>query len=256
MVVATVAEPRFGALLAGLREARGWHRSILAEKAGLSYQSIRRYERDEHTPDRAAITKLAEVLGRHTLRPLLEAAGYPTEDIAEAGEAPPVRPTPASADSTRHTARSTRTPTHRRPATPAVRVGCAGRGLRTPPNRTAPRSGIAGGSWYPVAPLSPSRLPPSRRRYRPLQPPQRQLESLSALIACRSTLHIRTPVQIVVRYRPPARPDLLAAAPAPLGLSLLWPRLPNVRHRYATASIASTISRSWVLTRSRRSAAA
>jgi len=76
----------FGDILRELRLARGWERSILAEKASLSYESIRRYEDEKRRPDHESVVKLARVLGAHTLRYLLEAAGYSTADIIEPPE--------------------------------------------------------------------------------------------------------------------------------------------------------------------------
>lgn len=81
-----VAEKTFAELLVEFRLARRWDRNILAEKADVSYESIRRYEDEGRRPDHGAVWKLGRALGRLTLRPLLEAAGYDPSEVEEPGE--------------------------------------------------------------------------------------------------------------------------------------------------------------------------
>lgn len=78
-MVMAVAEKPFSETLTQFRKSRGWERSILAEKAGLSYQTILRYEKGSTHPERDAVVKIARALGMLTLQPLLEAAGYEPE---------------------------------------------------------------------------------------------------------------------------------------------------------------------------------
>ncbi len=86
MVGVAVANKTFAELLTELREATGMERSQLADKAGVAYESIRRYEEGKRTPKHAQVKKIASVLGRITLQPLLEAAGYGQEEAALTNE--------------------------------------------------------------------------------------------------------------------------------------------------------------------------
>lgn len=85
MVMLAVVTTRFGEVLRGFRDARKIDRKVLASRAGVSYESIRRYEEEGRNPSEGNVRKLARALGEMTLKPLLEAAGYPvqTEDTAE-----------------------------------------------------------------------------------------------------------------------------------------------------------------------------
>lgn len=78
---------RFGDLLKSYRDGRGWARSLLEEKSGVSFDSIRRYELGKQTPTQKMIIRLADALGSHTLKPLLEAAGYFVEPATEGAPA-------------------------------------------------------------------------------------------------------------------------------------------------------------------------
>jgi transcriptional regulator with XRE-family HTH domain len=71
---------RLGAVIARLREAKGWDRGTLARRADLSDTYVRLIERGDNVPTLTVVIELAAVLGVTPAELVREATELPSED--------------------------------------------------------------------------------------------------------------------------------------------------------------------------------